>query len=82
MVSCAVVTVWSCIASGVVRGDVKLGGWVLKPNADDTACQATYLMLTDLCGDLPTFVVKKATSVQGKLVLTIRKVGGAVWSGF
>jgi hypothetical protein len=105
--------------AGAVRADVKLGGWVLKPNAAGTSCMATYLMSTDLCGSIPTPIVKvrakqlyrpssssssplhtphsgrlgvavlltpvrflllvyrgmqKATAVQGKLVLTIRKV--------
>jgi hypothetical protein len=31
------------------------------------------LMMIDLCGSLPGYIVKKATSVQGELVLSVRK---------
>jgi hypothetical protein len=44
--------------AGCVRADVKLGGWVLKPNAAGTSCMATYLMETDLCGSIPGAIVK------------------------
>lgn len=61
------------VESGVVRGDAKMGGWSITPIADGKACKVVYMMVTDVCGSLPAAIVKRATTVQGKLVLTIRK---------
>lgn len=46
---------------------------MFKPSDDDMSCHATYMMMTDLCGSLPGYIVKKATAVQGEIVLTVRK---------
>ena len=70
--SCDVWCVRSCDVWCVRRRQV--AGWVIRPNADNTSCMCTYLMITDVCGSLPTAVVRRATTSQGKLVLTIRNV--------
>lgn len=39
--------------SGVVRGRLAMGGWVLKPIDGGARTHATYVVKTDLCGSIP-----------------------------
>ncbi len=45
-----------CIGAGVVRGDAKMGGWSIAPTADGKGSRVVYMMVTDVCGNLPAAI--------------------------
>ena len=64
-------------AKPYVRATLHIGGWVLEP-APNNSTKVTYLMQTDINGSVPTFVVKKVTSQQGRIVVTVAEVSGHI----
>ena len=69
------------ITKAKIRANVFFGGWYLRPIGDGMTTQATYMTCVDLGGSLPGYVVKKATSVQGMLVATVRQYMQRVLKG-
>ena len=62
---------------GVVRAQLHIGGWVVKPSggvAGEAAggCDCTYLMLADLKGTVPDWLTKQVFSTQGAVVTKLK----------
>lgn len=58
-----------------VRGEVVIGGWILKPNEDPSKADAIYISQSDLKGKIPQGVTNSVCKKQG---LTIQKVNNAM----
>lgn len=58
---------------GHVRGELILGGWVLRPTGA-TSCEINYIVQSDLKGSIPKTVVNLAAESQPMLVNGLRRV--------
>jgi START domain len=57
---------------GAVRGQLEIGGWLLKPLEGGNSCSATYLMRSDFKGSIPGWVTRQVASQQATIVATLR----------
>ena len=57
------------------------GAWPTDVDLDTEGCECTYLVLSDLKGSIPGFVVKKVTSQQAMLVESLREALEKEWQG-
>ena len=57
---------------GVVRGEVKLAGWILEKKEGGTQC--TFITFVDPKGSLPIKAINMVATVQGEVVEKIKKL--------
>jgi hypothetical protein len=57
--------------SGNVRGELVIGGFILKPLPDGTQCQ--YIVQSDLKGTIPGSIVNMVSSNQPMVLANIKK---------
>eukprot|EP01138_Halocafeteria_seosinensis_P016490 gb/GECG01016821.1/.p1 GENE.gb/GECG01016821.1/~~gb/GECG01016821.1/.p1 ORF type:complete len:1017 (+),score=139.58 gb/GECG01016821.1/:1-3051(+) len=57
------------------------GPWPTDVDIDSEGCECTYLVLIDLCGDIPGFVVGIVTQQQALLVAALREALEKEWKG-
>ena len=61
------------ITKGLVRGELKIGGWILT-KITDTSCKGIYMINSSLKGRVPQAIQKVAAKRQGNGVKQLKKV--------
>ena len=60
--------------SGLVRGDIKLAGWIITPDKDsEDRCHAVYITEIDFAGSLPTALVNQVNTNQGFFIAKVKE---------
>mmetsp|Transcript_12764 Transcript_12764/g.14364 ORF Transcript_12764/g.14364 Transcript_12764/m.14364 type:complete len:220 (+) Transcript_12764:22-681(+) len=63
-----------CPLSKAVRGEMRIFGYVITPNAEDEEkCYAQLIMSANLCGSIPTMFANKAVEANGKFLHKLNK---------
>ena len=50
------------VAKGIVRGELKIGGWILEKKSENS-CKGTYMINLDTKGNIPQFAQEKTASL-------------------